>query len=125
VSELAPDEFPLPSPRSGPFFCFEKPGRTDLLIGGQKVLGSAQRRIPGRILQHGSLLLGRRFEAHPGAHLGDPRAEWLEHCIQEFLSGLAAALRLRLRPVNWSPEQLADIEQRRKRYASAAWTRNR
>ena len=46
AAEMTPDHFPFPSPRSGPFFCFEKPGRTDLIVGDQKLLGSAQRRIP-------------------------------------------------------------------------------
>lgn len=120
---FAPEHLPLPTPRSGPFFCFEKPGRTDLLLGTRKLLGSAQRRIPGRVLQHGSLLLGRRFPAHPGADLGQPDAERVERWIAAFLARLAAALGLPARPAAWSAAQLADVAQRRARYASEAWTR--
>jgi lipoate-protein ligase A len=124
-ARLAPDSFPFPSPRSGPFFCFEKPGQTDLLLGDQKLLGSAQRRTPGRILQHGSLLLGRRFAAHPGTHLGEPPGALVERWIAAFIAALAAALQLEPRPAAWSDEQLADVAERRQRYAGEDWTRLR
>jgi len=122
---MAPEHLPLPSPRSGPFFCFEKPGRTDLAIGNDKLLGSAQRRIPGRVLQHGSLLLGRRFAAHPGADLGEPEPQRVARWIEGFLERLARALSLKLRGAKWAPAQSADIEKRRQHYASDAWTRKR
>jgi len=121
--QMAPNSLPFPAPRGGPFFCFEKPGRTDLIIGGTKLLGSAQRRIPGRVLQHGSLLLGRRFAAHPGANLGEPSAERVECWTEAFLTRLATALSLELRPTAWSAAELADAEHRRARYNSEAWTR--
>lgn len=124
-SELAPDSLPFASPRSGPFFCFEKPGRTDLIISADKLLGSAQRRIPGRVLQHGSLLLGRRYAAHPGADLGDPQPERVAVWIGSFLAELARRLSLEPRRGQWMSEQLADVEARRHRYASEAWTRRR
>ncbi|MFQ5807172.1 MAG: biotin/lipoate A/B protein ligase family protein [Phycisphaerae bacterium] len=123
--ELAPDHFPLPSPRGGPFFCFEKPARTDLIIGSDKLLGSAQRRIRGRVLQHGSLLLGRRFAAHPGADLGEPEPQRVAGWIEGFLERLAQGLSLEQRRGKWTPEQLADIEKRRRHYASDVWTRRR
>jgi lipoate-protein ligase A len=123
--ELAPESWPFPSPRSGPFFCFQKPGQTDLIIGQEKLLGSAQRRIPGRVLQHGSLLLGRRFAAHPGAHLDDPPAEVVDRWTAAFVAALATALELEPRPATWTGEQLADVERRRQRYAGDDWTRRR
>lgn len=124
-SEMAPDHLPMPSPRNGPFFCFQEPGRTDLIVGHDKLLGSAQRRIPGGVLQHGSLLLGRRFAAHPGADLGDPEPQRVARWIDAFLQRLARSLALEPRTGQWTLEQLADIEQRRQHYASAAWTRRR
>lgn len=124
-SVLAPDKFPFPSPRTGPFFCFQKPGCTDLMVGRDKLLGSAQRRIPGRVLQHGSLLLGRRFAAHPGVDLGEPEAARVERWIEHFLDRLAAGLELPRRTASWVPEQAGDIEERRRHYASDSWTRRR
>ncbi|MBK8913868.1 MAG: lipoate--protein ligase family protein [Phycisphaerales bacterium] len=122
---LAPDHMPLPTPRSGPFFCFEKPGRTDLLIGEEKVLGSAQRRIPGRVLQHGSLILGRRFQVHPGAHLNDPSAQTVVAWRSRFAQVLAERLDLSVAPAEWSAAALAEVSKRREKYAGAEWTEMR
>ena len=124
-SELAPEHYPFPSPRNGPFFCFQEPGRTDLMVGGEKLLGSAQRRIPGRVLQHGSLLLGRRFAAHPGADLGEPAPEQVQIWVEGFLERLARGLELQRREARWVPDRATDIEKRWQRYASDAWTQRR
>ncbi len=138
-TQMAPDSYPMPSPRTGPFFCFEKPGRTDLMIDGGKLLGSAQRRMPrvpedhqgrpagvaGRVLQHGSLLLGRRFAAHPGHDLGEPPPAAVEQWVSEFINRVARALALDPEPASWSADQLADVSRRRERYAGDAWTRRR
>jgi lipoate-protein ligase A len=123
--ELAPGSMPLPSPRTGPFFCFEKPGQTDLLLRGVKLLGSAQRRTPRRVLQHGSLILGRRFDAHPGAHLDTPPADVVDRWVAAFAAMLAD--RLELQPVagTWDAEHLTDMAEREQRYRSDAWTRLR
>jgi len=40
-----------------PFLCFRRHDPHDLVVGSHKVLGSAQRRRKGAVLQHGSLLL--------------------------------------------------------------------
>lgn len=40
-----------------PFLCFQRRASGDLLIGTEKVGGSAQRRLHDAVLQHGSLLL--------------------------------------------------------------------
>ena len=42
-----------------PFLCFQRRATGDLLFGEEKVGGSAQRRLHGAVLQHGSLLLER------------------------------------------------------------------
>lgn len=125
AAELAPEHFPLPTPRTGPFFCFEKPGQTDLIIGARKLLGSAQRRLPGRVLQHGSLLLGQRFASHPGADLGEPPAEVVARWINGFLERLAAALELKACVTQWTAAQLADVAARRARYVGREWTEKR
>jgi len=41
------------------FLCFSRGDANDLVIGGHKILGSAQRRRRGAVLQHGALLLER------------------------------------------------------------------
>ncbi|HEY3964265.1 MAG TPA: hypothetical protein VGM05_06885 [Planctomycetaceae bacterium] len=45
--------------KSAEFLCFGRGDDFDVVIGNQKVLGSAQRRRKGGILQHGSLMLSR------------------------------------------------------------------
>jgi lipoyl(octanoyl) transferase len=40
-----------------PFLCFSRGDRNDLVLQGVKVVGSAQRRRKGAVLQHGSILL--------------------------------------------------------------------
>ncbi len=45
-------------PANRTFLCFSRGDPRDLVIGGNKVVGSAQRRRQGAILQHGSILLG-------------------------------------------------------------------
>jgi len=46
---------PLP-PDSGP--CFDEPAPGEVTVAGRKLVGSAQARLEGALLQHGSLLLG-------------------------------------------------------------------
>lgn len=51
----------------GPFFCFERRHCYDLLIGKDKIAGSAQRRTRQAVLQHGSIVLANRFPQQPSA----------------------------------------------------------
>lgn len=70
--------------RDRPLLCFLDRDAEDLVVGGSKVLGSAQRRRAGALLQHGSLLLetSERTPELPGlaslAHeiLDDSPANW-------------------------------------------------
>jgi len=43
--------------RSDPALCFHRVTSLDLVVGGLKLVGSAQRRTDGRVLQHGSIVL--------------------------------------------------------------------
>jgi lipoate-protein ligase A len=43
--------------REGAFLCFGRGDPRDIVLAGQKILGSAQRRRRGAVLQHGSLLV--------------------------------------------------------------------
>ncbi len=38
--------------------CFSSPSWYEILVKGKKIIGSAQRRVPGAFLQHGSILIG-------------------------------------------------------------------
>ena len=54
--DTAGAEVPVVGPDAGP--CFDKPAPGELTVGGRKLVGSAQARVGGAILQHGSLLIG-------------------------------------------------------------------
>lgn len=44
---------------SSSFLCFQRRAPGDVIVNRRKIMGSAQRRAKGALLQHGSLLLGR------------------------------------------------------------------
>jgi lipoyl(octanoyl) transferase len=48
------------------FWCFHRKYDFDIMVRGEKMGGSAQRRLPDALLQHGSIMLRRTFEQHPG-----------------------------------------------------------
>jgi lipoate-protein ligase A len=52
-------ETPLKRPSADPFLCFERRSCGDIVSGDKKIVGSAQRRSRGAVLQHGSILLAR------------------------------------------------------------------
>jgi lipoate-protein ligase A len=49
--------------RPEPFLCFQRRAVGDVIVGGYKIAGSAQRRHRGTVLQHGSLLLRQAVTA--------------------------------------------------------------
>jgi len=53
----------LASQSEPPFLCFARRSETDLLIGNDKIAGSAQRKRLGSIVQHGSVLLSQSESA--------------------------------------------------------------
>jgi len=55
--------------------CFSSPSWYEILVNGKKIIGSAQRRVTGAFLQHGSILMDydSRLDAEviPGEHSND------------------------------------------------------
>lgn len=98
--------------------CFVQPAPGELLASGRKVVGSAQMRVGGVLLQHGSLMLGRSplldrlpaalAEALEGApaYLNDLGPSRLEP--EEVIGAIAAAWSERLGPLK--PAVLDDAE---------------
>jgi lipoate-protein ligase A len=89
LHEPPPGNQPSPAtaqgPTSEPFLCFQRRAPGDVVLGEYKVLGSAQRRKRGAILQHGSLLLARSWaapelpglaELAPTVNLGELTDTW-------------------------------------------------
>lgn len=59
---LAPESAPCGSLEHGPV-CFDRPSAHEILLEGRKLVGSAQMRRTGALLQHGSILIEPRMAA--------------------------------------------------------------
>jgi lipoate-protein ligase A len=68
AATLAPESAASGSPDHGPV-CFDRPSAHEILLGGRKLVGSAQVRRGGAILQHGSILI-------------EPRLDKLRECLR-------------------------------------------
>lgn len=108
--------------------CFLHPAAGDVLVGGYKVVGSAQRRRRGALLQHGSILLAASSHAPwlPGIRdlsLARPDAISLASLISD---DLLVDLGLTGIPGAWTLEELRWArELELNRYQDANWTLRR
>ncbi len=118
--------------------CFSYPARDEIEIDGRKIVGSAQKRVGRRFLQHGSIPLEtneqilKRISRADGANseigiaslseaLGRPvDFEW---AVDRLREGIAAYFQVRLRTKVFAPEEVAAILELQKiRYENEAWT---
>jgi lipoate-protein ligase A len=111
-----------------PFLCFERRAAGDLVVGGAKIGGSAQRRRLGAVLQHGSVLIARSNSAPelPGIEeLGRQRRSW-EEWRTLFSDALLRALELtpRLASPGESLLQAAALLAKSK-YGAVSWNERR
>ena len=111
-----------------PFLCFQRRAPGDVLVSHAKVAGSAQRRSPGAVLQHGSVLVARSPAAPelPGLNelLKTPIRE--PQFVEAWLDRLGRQLGLRCesRPLS-DPEWRQVSKLAQSKYAAEAWTRGR
>ena len=113
---------------SHPFLCFAGRDGEDLVDGGVKLVGSAQRRRAGAVLQHSSLLL-RRADAVPelpgAADLADVPDDPL--VWSDLLAGrLVGALGMQPVPASPPDQMIADaLRIEREVYGTPAWNHKR
>jgi lipoate-protein ligase A len=128
--------------------CFEAPSDYEILAGGRKLIGSAQFRARGGVLQHGTLpLCGDLSRILSLLALDDAQREiersrlidhattlhnvlgWivpLDVAAEALAQGFARALHLRLVPGTLTHREKAlTAELRQTRYASGEWTKRR
>jgi lipoate-protein ligase A len=74
-----------------PFLCFGRGDARDVVLGGFKIVGSAQRRRKGAVLQHGALLLRRSPYAPEFPGLFDLAPESI-HTVGEVVDAVAEAI---------------------------------
>ncbi|MBA4187621.1 MAG: lipoate--protein ligase family protein [Planctomycetaceae bacterium] len=115
--------------KRGDVLCFLHHTAGDLAINGSKVAGSAQRKLRGAILQHGSLLLRRSAFAPdlPGVNDFAPTAAFTPEELAHLLTvSFAAECGTTVEPSNWTDEELARIpEIKREKYANPEWNARR
>ncbi len=106
----------------GPFFCFQRRHCYDVMLGADKIAGSAQRRTRSAVLQHGSIVLANRYTQQPTAVIGRPFDESIRRVRSEFVAALVRVTNLPFAPGEWTDEELTAAASLRDKYAGAAWT---
>ena len=111
----------------GPFFCFARTYRLDLTLGGDKLLGSAQRRLKAAAMQHGSFILGRTHTEQPSAACRDHVSGMFDRkgFLLDVAAGVAGQLDVKVVESEFSREELDAAALLRKDYASDRWNRKR
>jgi lipoate-protein ligase A len=119
---------PVSRVRGRPFLCFTDRDPEDLIIRGFKIMGSAQRRRAGAILQHGSLLLKHSPTTPelPGAGdlgLTSPEPQyWSELLVEHLPLALGFVPSSQELPFSIRPRA---VTLERTVYRSPSWTRRR
>lgn len=110
-------------PAKGPFFCFARRHKFDVVLGAGKLVGSAQRRTRSAVLQHGSIMLATRFAQQPVATVASV-GPWSARALADrVVEALATANPLRCEDGAWSADELEAAEPQVERHASAEWLR--
>lgn len=113
---------------ASPLICFSVPRKYDIVAGGRKLLGSAQRRKGGAFLQHGSLPLSANRYAPGAVSLGELLAAPTEEeaVISALRAGFEEGLGLSFGDgvLTAGEEELARRLEREK-YGTSEWTRRR
>jgi lipoate-protein ligase A len=117
-----------PQGGKSPFLCFQRRSRGDVLVGGDKIAGSAQKRCRGAVLQHGSVLLARSPRAPELLGLEELANQTInaEEFIRELLVSFEVVLAIHWARGEMSPSQrcrAATIAEGK--YSAARWTKNR
>jgi lipoate-protein ligase A len=120
--------------------CFEVPSNYEIVFDGKKLVGSAQMRKSGVVLQHGTIPLhgdiariSLYLAQHPASERVRQRAATVEAAIGRVVDydtaarlmaqGFAAALNLQFETSELIPEERAwTVELRREKYAADEWT---
>ncbi|WP_026369127.1 lipoate--protein ligase family protein [Kallotenue papyrolyticum] len=143
---LTPELAPRPATRhSKSAACFDQPGEYEITVGGRKLVGSAQARQRGVLLQHGSILLqadsttlAAVLRLPPALAGGALRAQLValnelleqpptfQSVVEALVQGFEAHWSIRLEPGTLTAaEQARAAELVRTKYDHPAWTARR
>lgn len=111
----------------GPFFCFARTHRLDLVLGTDKLLGSAQRRVKNAVLQHGSLILGRHFRQQPSAAVGAVTEGTFDSdsFAAKVADVVAGALELKVKAGELTNAEQQRLTELQAKYGGPDWTEQR
>lgn len=146
---LRPSALPIEGHAPRTTICFETPSHYEITVGGRKLVGSAQARRFGGLLQHGTLPLtgnlGRiadvlnlsaaeRLAAQSRIHdhaltleaaLGNEQVDW-SRAARAFVEGFSQALSITFTQAKRTDsEQTRMIELAERMYGQDAWTKRR
>ena len=117
-----------PQAAKPPFLCFQRRSPGDVLVGGDKIAGSAQRGVAGPCSSTVACCLRGRVvpRSCPGWKKWQISRWMPKNFVREWLVSLAAALAINWEPGELSPSQrctAATIADRK--YSTVGWTKNR
>jgi lipoate-protein ligase A len=107
----------------GPFYCFARRHCYDVVVGADKIAGSAQRRTRAAVLQHGSIVLANRFTDQPTATVPMPFEEAIARMRAAFPDQFARVCGLGFEPGEWTGDELNAGRELAGKYVGVAWTR--
>ncbi|HRX86887.1 MAG TPA: hypothetical protein P5572_17825, partial [Phycisphaerae bacterium] len=110
-------------PAKGPFFCFARRHRFDVVLGEGKLVGSAQRRTQQAVLQHGSIMLATRYAQQPVATVGAVAPLSARELAERVTAALGEANGIDWEIGGWGEEELEGAAAFVERHGSAAWLR--
>jgi lipoate-protein ligase A len=108
--------------------CFHRATSFDVIAGGAKLIGSAQRRTRGRVLHHGSIPLAANALAPNAASLSSllRREVSFAEVVAALVPALARAFGLEFTAAKASRDELALADRLvAEKYGNDAWTRDR
>jgi len=115
--------------------CFQETSFNEIVINHKKIVGSAQVRVKGKLLQHGSILTGIDNKKHSNCFVHKPgidelskRISYINHPVQELKeaikSGFSKYFNTRLNERDLSSSELFTVEELAKaKYLSMEWTK--
>ena len=108
--------------------CFQHVTPGDLLLGQAKVVGSAQRRQRGALLQHGAIVLQTSAAAPAVAGIAEltGRSVAIDELIEQVTKAFARDTGWQLTPMLWDVAESARLEELvATKYAQDTWNRKR
>ncbi len=112
----------------GDVLCFQQFSAGDLLSGGKKVVGSAQRKYRRALMQHGSILLAQseHTPALPGIRETAGLALAVSSLQEAIVRAFVADTRWRIDSGEWTARESACIRELvNEKYVMAAWNERR